>query len=178
MWLEQGSVQADGVSIAIRRFSGFWGIPCWETKFSAWLVRVFICPQVGRSQGWCRWGQRFLEIFRATMAHIGISSSWGSCFISILNAGVPPWVESFGEEATWVCWLHLGKYKHISFPVRLVSQISIVYWTVLIPNGQRKRGVLQFLEMYFCSCQDISCGKLKTNKAVLTIKNLKQIKLY
>ena len=31
----------------------------------------------------------FLEIFRADIARIGISSSWGSCFISILNARGP-----------------------------------------------------------------------------------------
>ena len=40
-----------------------------------------------------------------------------------------PWVGSSEEEAVWVCWIHLGKYKHTRFPGRLIPQISIVYST-------------------------------------------------
>ena len=42
----------------------------------------------------------------------------------------PPWVESPEEEAM-IHWIHLGKHKHTPFPVRLVSQISIVLLTRL-----------------------------------------------
>ena len=44
-----GEAKASKASIETKIFSGFWGIPCWETRFSSWLVRVFICPQVGKS---------------------------------------------------------------------------------------------------------------------------------
>ena len=86
--LERGEVQVKRLSIARRTYSGLGGNPCWETKFSAWLVG-FLFVQVRRSSRWCRRGRCFLEFFRADIDHIGISSSWGSCFISMLNAGGP-----------------------------------------------------------------------------------------
>ena len=36
-----GEAKASKASIETKIFSGFWGIPCWETTFSAWLLRVF-----------------------------------------------------------------------------------------------------------------------------------------
>ena len=164
-------MQANRASKAIRRFSGLWGIPCWETRFSAWLVRVFFCLQEGRSYGWCHQGRCFLEVFRADMAHIGISSSWGFCCFGLhFGCRGPPWVESSEEEAMWVHWIHLGKYKHIPFPVRLFSQISIVYWTRLDTKWAEEekcpsitRNVFLLLSRYLF---------------VVSLKNLKQIKLY
>ena len=74
------------VSITIGRFSGLWGISCWEIRFLTWLVRVLREEVIGLMPR----ERCFLEIFRAVMAHIGISSSWGSCyFASLLNARDP-----------------------------------------------------------------------------------------
>ena len=88
--LSRGSKSKQSKHIT-KTFLGFRGTPCWEIRFSAWLVRVFICLQVGKSRG--RWHQvrHFLEIFKAAMACIGISVSWGFwCFVSSLNVGGPP----------------------------------------------------------------------------------------
>ena len=39
----------------------------------------------------------------------------------------------------------------------------------MVPNGQRKRSVLQFLEMLFCIFPCVKFKKFKTNEAVLTV---------
>ena len=121
-----GEAKASKASIETKIFSGFWGIPCWETRFSAWLVRDFICPQVGRSSG--RWHQRrcFLKIFRAAMTFIGIFFSPGVLFFRLyFEHWKLPWGRSSDEEADLVRWIHLKKYKNTPSPVRLISQISI-----------------------------------------------------
>ena len=112
-------------------YSGFPGIPCWEIKSSALLVRVYLSPS--------------REIIGLMPSKVGLPGDlwshhglyWNFFLLGFLlfrlhsECRGPPWVESFGEEAMWVCWIHLRKYKHIPFPVRLVSQISIVSLTHL-----------------------------------------------
>ena len=73
----------------------------------------------------------------------------------------------FSEEK--VSWIHLGKYKNIPFPVRLVSQISIVLltrlgtkWTEEEKCPSTPQNVFILLLKYF---------------PVIGLKSLKQIKL-
>ena len=68
-----------------------------------------------------------MEIFRVTMACVGIFSSQEFChFFFILNAGGSSEADLPEREPTDFHWIYLEKYKHILFPVRLISQISIV----------------------------------------------------
>ena len=87
----------------------------------------FFCPQVGRSSGWCHWGRCFLEIFRAAMACIGISSSWGPyCPISTLKAGgllglnLPNRKPCEFTGSIWEIQTHLFSCK-IRIPIAIVS---------------------------------------------------------
>ena len=150
-------------------YSGLQGIPCWEIKFSALLVRVFICSQEGRSYGWCHWGQCFLEILRAAMARIGISSSWGSCFVSILNVRGP-----LGSNFPRKTLLDpSGEIQAYPFPRKI--NFPDFYWLSNPSWYQMGRG----REVSFNSSKCLSalikifpCGRFKnfkTNKAVLTI---------
>ena len=69
-----------------------------------------------------------MEIFRVTMVCIGIFSSQEfCCFFFIFNAGGSPGVDLLKREPADFRWIYLEKYKHTLFPVRLISQISIVY---------------------------------------------------
>ena len=102
------------------------------------------------------------------MTCIGISSSRGSCCFHFERRG-PPWVK-FSEEK--VCWIHLGKYKHIPFPVRLISQISIVYWTRLGPKWAKEEKWPSIPQNLSSLVKIFPCGrfkKFKTNRAVSTI---------
>ena len=81
-----------------------------------------------------------------------------------------PWVESSEEEAMWVCWIHLGKYKHPPFPARLGSQISIVSLTRLGTKWAEEE-----------KCPSIPRNAfllLLRYLLVVSFKKLKQIKLY
>ena len=153
------------VSIAIGRFSGLWGISCWEIRFLTWLVRVFICPQVGRSWVDVTKGGAFWRSLEPPWPYWNFFILGFLLFSLHFECRGPPWVK-FSEEK--VCWVHLGKYKHIPFPVRLISQISIVYWTHLGPKWAEEEKSPSipwnlFLLKYF---------------PVVGLKNLKQIELY
>ena len=61
------------------------------------------------------------------MVCIGIFSILEFCrFFLILNTGGSPGVDLLKREPTDFCWIYLVKYKHTLFPVRLISQISII----------------------------------------------------
>ena len=101
---------------------------------------------------------RFLEISKATIACTGTSSSQGfHLLLSILRASGSPGAD------------HLERYKHIPFPVKLISQTSIVWlarfdtkWAEEERHPVIPRNVLVLLRYFL----------------VVNLKNLKQIKLY
>ena len=71
-----------------------------------------------------------MEIFRITMACIGIFFSREFCCF-ILNAGGSSEADLPKRKPVDFHWIYLEKHKHTLFPVRLISQISIVYSTCL-----------------------------------------------
>ena len=100
------------------------------------------------------------------------SSSWGFCrFFSILNVGGSPGANLLKRATTdfvGSIWRNTTL-----FPVILIfSRFPLFSQPVLIPNGQRKGGVLNALQCFASFVKISPCGKfkkIKTNKAVLTI---------
>ena len=74
----------------------------------------------------------------------------------------------FSEEK--VSWIHLGKYKNIPFPVRLVSQISIVLLTRLGTKWAEEEKCPSIPQNVFLL--------LLRYLPVVSLKNLKQTRLY
>ena len=63
---------------------------------------------------------------------------WGLSFCLYFEHRRLPWGRS-SEEAKWVRWIHLEKYKHTPFPERLLSQISIAFSSVQFSSLSRVR---------------------------------------
>ena len=107
------------------------------------------------------------------MVCIGIFSSLEFCrFFFILNARGSPGADLLKMESTDFCWIYLEKYKHTLFPVRLISQISIVYWTRLDLKWAEEEKCPSSSKCFSDLVKISPCGKFKkfkTNKAVLTI---------
>ena len=98
--------------------------------------------------------------------------------VSILNSGGFPGTDLKREPTDSIGSI----WRNTSIPLSpwyWFSRFPFFSQPILIPNGQREGGILQCLETFFCSCQNISLGKFKkykTNKVVLTrVTGLKNI---
>ena len=122
-------------------------------------------------KGQWRWRQCFLEIFRVAMACIGIFFFPGIwLFFLCFEHPMLSWGGSFEEEANWFHWIYLEKYKHTPFPVRLISQTPIVWLTRFDTKWAKE-------ERHPVIPGNIFLLLLKY-LLVVSLKNLKQIKLY
>ena len=123
MWLFKSAWAGEAkASIVTKIFSGFRGIPCWETRFSAWLVRV---PKWGNH----KFDDLECSVFWKFSSRHGLY--WKlllgfSPFLIYLECRWLPWGGSSEEGANWFRWVHLEKSKHTPFPVILIFQISII----------------------------------------------------
>ena len=68
------------------------------------------------------------------------------------------------EEEAMIHWIHLGKHKHTPFPVRLVSQISIVLLTRLGTKWAEEEVFFNSSKCFSALVKISPCGKFKKFK--------------